>query len=54
MERGEEPWTLEGLQKALTDLPVQQKRSEQFAKGVVEGLSPDQATLDALAAVESR
>ncbi len=54
LDNGEQPWTLEGLQKALADLPVQQKRSEQFAKGVIEGLSPDQATLDALAAVEAR
>ena len=54
LDNGEQPWTLEGLQKALADLPVQQKRSEQFAKGVIEGLSPDQTTLDALAAVEGR
>jgi NAD(P)-dependent dehydrogenase (short-subunit alcohol dehydrogenase family) len=54
LDNGEQAWSLEGLQKALTDLPVQQKRSEQFAKGVVEGLSPDQTTLEALAAVEGR
>jgi NAD(P)-dependent dehydrogenase (short-subunit alcohol dehydrogenase family) len=54
LDNGEQPWTLDGLQKALTDLPVQQRRSEQFAKGVVDGLSPDQGTLDALAAVEGR
>ena len=33
LDNGEQPWTLEGLQKALADLPVQQKRSEQVRQG---------------------
>ena len=54
LDNGEQPWTVDGLQKALGDLPLQQKRSEQAGKGVIEGLSPDQSTLEALAAVEGR
>ena len=53
LDNRERSWTLEGLQKALADLPVQHERSEQAGKGVVAGLSPDQTVLDALATVES-
>ena len=53
LDNSERSWTLEGLQKALADLPVQHERSEQAGKGVVAGLSPDQTVLDALATVES-
>ena len=53
LDNSERSWTLQGLQKALADLPVQHERSEQAGKGVVAGLSPDQTVLDALATVES-
>ena len=54
IDNGEQAWTLEGLQKALADLPLQQARVQQAGKGTVQGLSPEAEVLDALAAVEGR
>jgi len=52
LDNAEQSWTLETLQAALADVPVQQKVTEQAVKGVDLKLAPPQEVLEALAAVE--
>ena len=49
---GEQPWTVQALHAALQDVALQQSGMGQAIKGVNENLTPPEAVLEALAAVE--